>query len=539
MTALSPDGRRLLFSTYLGGSATEHAFEVARDSWGDIYLAGYTSSPDLSTTTQSDAGPGGEKDVFVTRLTPDAQNVLYSTRFGGTHGDRSYALAVGADGVTHVAGYTYSGDFPVVGNLLGIFRGSRDVIVVQLDADGDPVFRGYLSANPFRNGHLGQAQIDAQRVLLAELELHGGKLFRRRFNTGAAANVVGEPGLPILAFGQRSAPQAEAENCLVCHDQLTKATGATSLVEGGGAASGAHARAGANKRNPRPVHGSAVKGQLAAEMSDDLRDQADEAVAAARTADVPVRFALSAKGVNFGHVVAHPDGELDTSAIAGVDADLVVKPFGAKGTVTDLRSFVTEAAARHLNLRVLAVDSDPASEASSSMLTHGDLTAILYWVATRPLPTQVTPTEAMAREQMAAGAWLFDQVGCGECHVPTLTLNAAEVRITSPSTPEQAVRYNPFEAEPTNGVAGPVSVALFSDLKRHDMGPSLREPMAEAGVGRSIFMTSPLWGVASSGLWLHDGRAASLAEAILWHGGGRRRRRDAISPRCRAPISRR
>jgi cell division septation protein DedD len=51
------------------------------------------------------------------------------------------------------------------------------------------------------------------------------------------------------------------------------------------------------------------------------------------------------------------------------------------------------------------------------------------------------------------------------------------------------------------------------------MGPGLAEPIADEGVPNSVFMTENLWGVGSTAPYLHDGRATTLAEAILEHGG--------------------
>jgi CxxC motif-containing protein (DUF1111 family) len=51
------------------------------------------------------------------------------------------------------------------------------------------------------------------------------------------------------------------------------------------------------------------------------------------------------------------------------------------------------------------------------------------------------------------------------------------------------------------------------------MGAGLAEPIDEVGTGASVFLTENLWGVGSTAPYLHDGRATTLAEAILEHGG--------------------
>ena len=69
-----------------------------------------------------------------------------------------------------------------------------------------------------------------------------------------------------------------------------------------------------------------------------------------------------------------------------------------------------------------------------------------------------------------------------------------------------------------NGTGGGF-VNLFSDLKRHDMGPLLAESVDETGAGASVWMTKELWGVGATAPYLHDGRATTLTEAIAFHGG--------------------
>jgi CxxC motif-containing protein (DUF1111 family) len=66
---------------------------------------------------------------------------------------------------------------------------------------------------------------------------------------------------------------------------------------------------------------------------------------------------------------------------------------------------------------------------------------------------------------------------------------------------------------------GRAIVQLFSDLKRHHMGARLAEGIDEEGTGAASFLTRTLWGAGSSGPYLHDGRATTLTEAILEHGG--------------------
>jgi CxxC motif-containing protein (DUF1111 family) len=60
------------------------------------------------------------------------------------------------------------------------------------------------------------------------------------------------------------------------------------------------------------------------------------------------------------------------------------------------------------------------------------------------------------------------------------------------------------------------------------MGAELADPVDHpAGIPRSHFLTRPLWGLAETAPFLHDGRAATLHDAIRWHGGEAEASRDA------------
>ena len=74
----------------------------------------------------------------------------------------------------------------------------------------------------------------------------------------------------------------------------------------------------------------------------------------------------------------------------------------------------------------------------------------------------------------------------------------------------------------------------YTDLRLHDMGPGLDDGVAEAGVPSRFWRTPPLWGLGHTATvsgphagYLHDGRARTVTEAILWHGGEAQAARDA------------
>jgi CxxC motif-containing protein (DUF1111 family) len=109
------------------------------------------------------------------------------------------------------------------------------------------------------------------------------------------------------------------------------------------------------------------------------------------------------------------------------------------------------------------------------------------------------------------GAERFRESGCASCHVPTLTTGHDEVAALSRQV------FHPF-----------------TDLLLHDMGPGLSDGLPEGDARAPEWRTPPLWGIGRAAVvngslfLLHDGRARSHEEAILWHDGEARRSREAF-----------
>ena len=132
-------------------------------------------------------------------------------------------------------------------------------------------------------------------------------------------------------------------------------------------------------------------------------------------------------------------------------------------------------------------------------LSAADLDLMTRYVALLGVGARRDLTNAQALQ----GEQLFTSAQCVKCHTPTLT--------TSP--------YHPY-TELRNQTIHP-----YTDLLLHDMGPGLADNMGEGNATGSEWRTPPLWnigftaGVSGGEAYLHDGRARSLEEAILWHGG--------------------
>jgi Beta-propeller repeat len=128
----------LAYSTYLGGSDSEHALGIAVDAAGSAYLTGDTGSADFPTVPGAlDTSYNGTGDAFVTKLAPNGASLVYSTYLGGRGADGGLGIAVDGAGSAYLTGYTGSADFPTTpGALDTSFNGFDDAFVTKLASNG-------------------------------------------------------------------------------------------------------------------------------------------------------------------------------------------------------------------------------------------------------------------------------------------------------------------------------------------------------------------------------------------------------------------
>lgn len=114
--------------------------------------------------------------------------------------------------------------------------------------------------------------------------------------------------------------------------------------------------------------------------------------------------------------------------------------------------------------------------------------------------------------QVLRGKQVFYETGCTACHTPSFVTHRLKDR------PAQSFQL----------------IWPYSDMLLHDMGPALADNRPEARATGQEWRTPPLWGigltqqVSGHTYFLHDGRARSLLEAVLWHGGEAQLQRDAV-----------
>lgn len=134
----------VVYSTYLGGSSGEVAYDIASDSAGSIYVAGYTLSKDFPVTPDAVQGSyGNGTEIFVAKLKPGMvgrDGLQFSTYVGGTGMHVATCLALGKDGTVYVGGYTTTG-LPLAGNSPQAYGGgTTDGFLMALtDVAGQPL----------------------------------------------------------------------------------------------------------------------------------------------------------------------------------------------------------------------------------------------------------------------------------------------------------------------------------------------------------------------------------------------------------------
>jgi len=119
------------------------------------------------------------------------------------------------------------------------------------------------------------------------------------------------------------------------------------------------------------------------------------------------------------------------------------------------------------------------------------------------LKTLKAPVPRHQDEAQLGGKQLFESIGCAKCHRAEMKTGDSYIQSISNKT------FFPY-----------------TDLLLHDMGSGLDDGYTEGSAKTSEWRTPPLWGLGLSKnsqggqyFLLHDGRAQSIEEAILWHGG--------------------
>lgn len=147
VTKISADGTTVIYSTYVGGSGNDSGNAIALDASGDAFVAGGTSSTDFPHTGGYQTSLKGTLNAFVFELSSNGGTLMYSTYLGGTASDAAAGIAVDGTGETYVVGQTTSTDFPTLNPIQSSMKGNGNGFVTKLNSSGSAlVYSTYLGA---------------------------------------------------------------------------------------------------------------------------------------------------------------------------------------------------------------------------------------------------------------------------------------------------------------------------------------------------------------------------------------------------------
>ena len=428
--------------------------------------------------------------------------------------------------------------------------------------------------------HLESSDITAGKMTFRQMFDAGEALFHAEYTAEDGVGAMRLPdGSKILRFsrlppGGGAGAEISSQSCVRCHVGSASGPSQANVLSN----PGGDGKPPFLVRNTTSLYGDGILQLLAQEITEDLHAIKDDAERAAKARPgVKVERSLESKGVRYGKISALATGgttSFDVTGLEGVDPDLVVRPLGWKGNIPTVRLFNVGAAALVMSMQAeelvwkLAAKGAPPDADGDGVereLSVGDITAMAVYGAALETPQTVErlaelglvqPPGAEDRARVDRGREAFARVGCASCHVPTMHLgntvfeeptlrgngNYYDAMLAAKDPgydPKRPVRFDLLrdalepraEADPKGGAV----IKLYGDLKRHRMGRQLSDPAGPvipltAGFaplvadGKPVplepseFLTPELWGVGNTGPWLHDGRAASLREAIVGHG---------------------
>ncbi len=156
VTALSPTGYSLIYSTYLGGNDQDLSYGIALDASGAAYITGFTFSTDYPMLNPYQGTLRGPEDAFVTKLSPTGSNLIYSTYLGGSSsegGDVGRGIALDASGSAYITGITISTDFPTFDPYRATLKGYQDAFVTKFSPSGTSlIYSTYLDESTSGKG---------------------------------------------------------------------------------------------------------------------------------------------------------------------------------------------------------------------------------------------------------------------------------------------------------------------------------------------------------------------------------------------------
>ena len=151
VTVLEAAGNGLVFSSYYGGTAEETLTGIATDVMENVFIIGTTESYDLPVVNEIQSELLGETDCFVAKFGANDGGLRYGTYLGGSENDYGKGIAVDEEGAAYLSGETCSNDFPLVAGLGATYYDGCDVFVTKLHPDGESIVFSSLITGRLRD----------------------------------------------------------------------------------------------------------------------------------------------------------------------------------------------------------------------------------------------------------------------------------------------------------------------------------------------------------------------------------------------------
>lgn len=256
---------------------------------------------------------------------------------------------------------------------------------------------------------------------------------------------------------------------------------------------------------------------------------------------------LVAGGISFGTLARRRDGTWDTDGVEGLPPrsletpgasakpSLTIEPWRQSDTVTSLRDLTNTAFNQHLGIQTIerfGAGADTDGDGVINELTRADVTAVVLFLATLPVPGRVIPNDPAIERAIADGERNFDRIGCATCHVPSLRLERTQWLYSpgpfAPNRTQRRTRTRPLQVDltspslpqprltPASADAATIEVPAYTDFKLHDISDPDDPAPAD---GNRRFLTRRLWGVGNQSPYFHHGAFTTLRRAVLAHSG--------------------
>jgi hypothetical protein len=392
----------------------------------------------------------------------------------------------------------------------------------------------------------------------------GRQIFQRKFT-----RVQGQGPLELDGSG-------DINNVLIIGAGLSDSCASCHGRPRGSAGAGGDVATRPDSRDAPHLFGLGLKEMLADEITTDLRAIRSAAIQQADQCNCTVTRNLIGKGIFYGRITAFQNGAVNTSQVRGVDTDLRVRPFFHHGGTISIREFLVGAFNAEMGLE--APDPDLRAAAAGAKITtpsgmvldggrdkieappvdstsdDNDEDGVVNEVPTSIVDFMefyllhyFKAGTGQTSSDSQSGRQLMSSLGCTSCHVPDLTINK-DRRVADVET-----RFDPAQGNPFNRLFATATLQLtavddgsghpslkkanlspfvvrniFTDFRRHDLGPNFHERDYNGTIRREI-ITTPLWGVANTGPYGHDGRSMNLRDVILRHGGEAQNARDRFA----------